>query len=116
MIISLVIIIMTLAVSKILRFLLNKLFSLSQRGRTTVKLLDSFIRYFAAILIVLLVLSAFGVSTITLLASVGILGLIIGLSAQSLISDIISGLFIVFEGDYEVGDYILLLKALEVSY
>ena len=46
--------------------------------------------------------------TTTLLASAGILALVIGLGAQSLIADIIAGIFIVFEGDYQVGDIVVI--------
>lgn len=82
---------------------------LSKRGKTAVQLIDSFIKYLTAIIVVVvLVLLVFGVDPLALFASIGILGLVIGLSAQSLISDIISGLFIVFEGEYEVGDYIVI--------
>lgn len=93
---------------KLLRYLITKILKTGKKGRTAAKLIDSFLKYLAAILIIFNVLKIFGVSTTTLLASIGILGLIIGLGAQSLISDIISGLFIVFEGDYEVGDYIVI--------
>lgn len=40
-------------------------------------------------------------------AGAGILGLIIGLGAESLIADIIAGIFMVFEGEYQVGDIIV---------
>ena len=43
-----------------------------------------------------------------LLAGAGIIGLIIGFGAQSLIEDIITGLFIIFERQYEVGDIIVI--------
>ena len=42
------------------------------------------------------------------LAGVGLLGLILGFGAQSLIEDIITGIFIIFEGQYGVGDVIIL--------
>ena len=45
-------------------------------------------------------LSTFGVDTSTLVTSAGILTLIVGLGAQSLVSDILAGLFIVFEGEF----------------
>jgi small conductance mechanosensitive channel len=48
------------------------------------------------------------VDPVALFASVGVLSLIVGLGAQSLISDIISGLFIVFEDEYEVGDIVVI--------
>ena len=91
----------------IIRVLFSKMFSNYKRAKTIIKLLTSFIKYLIAIIAILLILSAFGVDTRTLLASAGILGLVIGLGAQSLIADIIAGLFIVFEGDFEVGDIVV---------
>ena len=41
-------------------------------------------------------------------ASLGIASLIVGFGAQSLIEDMISGVFIIFEGQYHVGDIIVL--------
>jgi len=56
----------------------------------------------------MLILNAWGVDTTTLLASAGIISLVVGLGAQSLISDIIAGTFIVFEGEFEVGDIVII--------
>ena len=41
-----------------------------------------------------------------LIASAGVLSLVIGFGAQSLVKDIIAGLFIVFEGEFRVGDIV----------
>jgi small conductance mechanosensitive channel len=76
--------------------------------KTSFKLLDSFIKYASGIAIIFLILSAFGVNTTTLLASAGILGLAVGLGAQSLIQDIIAGLFLVFEKTFVVGDVVII--------
>ena len=51
-------------------------------------------------------LALFGIDTKTLLASAGILGLVIGLGAQSLVADILAGMFIIFEGEFQVGDIV----------
>ncbi len=75
---------------------------------TSVKLLKSLLKYVIFIVAILLCLSAWGVNTTTLIASAGILSLIIGLGAQSLIADIIAGLFMVFENDFEVGDIVVI--------
>ena len=53
-------------------------------------------------------LTILGVNTGAVLAGVGIVGLIIGFGAQSLIEDIITGTFIIFENQYSVGDIIVL--------
>jgi moderate conductance mechanosensitive channel len=53
---------------------------------------------------ILLVLNELGADVTPLLASVGIVGLALGLGAQSLVRDIIGGLFILLEDQYRVGD------------
>jgi small conductance mechanosensitive channel len=47
-----------------------------------------------------------GLNTASLLTSAGILSIVVGLGAQSLISDILAGIFIVFEGEFRVGDIV----------
>lgn len=94
--------------SKLLRLVISLFLSVSASGETAAKLITSFIDYIAAIIVIFLILLAFGIDSMTLFASVGILGLVVGLSAQSLISDMISGLFIVFEKSYKVGDFIII--------
>ena len=94
--------------SKLIRFLLSLLFTKNKKAATIVKLLNSFIKYLSVIILILIVLGTWGVNTSTLLASAGILALIVGLGAQPLIADIIAGLFIVFDDDYQVGDIIVL--------
>jgi len=105
---SVQIIVIAMLLSIAVRFLMKKLFARSNKAITIVKLLSSFIKYLIAIIALLMVLGAWGVDTATLLASVGILSLIIGLGAQSLVEDIIAGIFIVFEGTYQVGDIIVI--------
>src|SRR5262245_18377615 len=51
-------------------------------------------------------LGVLGVDTRPILAGAGILGLAGGLGAQSLVTDVVSGFFILFENQYLVGDYI----------
>ncbi len=105
---SIIIIIIVLVLSKLLRKLIHKTISSGNRKLTAAKLIDSFLKYFVAVLIILILLSTWGVDTGTLVASAGILSLIIGLGAQSLVSDIIAGLFIVFEEEYAIGDIVII--------
>lgn len=97
-----------LVVAIVVRIIMRKGFAKTNRGITIVKLLESFIRWVIAIVTVLALLSAWGVDTTTLLASAGILTLVIGLGAQSLVADIVAGMFIVFEGEYQVGDIVII--------
>ena len=56
------------------------------------------------IIILLMVLSVFGVDIRPILAGAGIIGLAIGFGAQSLVKDFVSGLFILIENQYDIGD------------
>ena len=76
------------------------------KGETICRMLHSFVKYFSCIIVLYYCLSLFGVDTKTLLASAGILTLVVGLGAQTLVSDILAGLFIIFEGEFQVGDIV----------
>jgi len=78
----------------------------TKRRRTIVEMILNFAKYIAIIAALISILGVFGVNVGAMLAGLGILGLIIGLGAQSLISDIIAGLFIIMEGSFQVGDII----------
>ncbi len=79
---------------------------LGARGETIGHLLLSIVKYGGTIGAVFYCLYLVGVDSGSLLASAGILSLVIGLGAQSLIKDIIAGIFIVFEGEFRVGDIV----------
>ena len=83
-------------------------FGITDKGKTLVNIINSLLKWVIIICFILWILSIWGVNTTTLLASAGILALIIGLGAQSLISDIIAGIFIVLEGEYFVGDIVVI--------
>ena len=102
--------IVTVAVllSLLLRFIMRKGFARSNRAKTIVNLLESFVKWVIAIVAIMMVLHAWGVDTATLLASAGILTLIVGLGAESLVADIVAGIFMVFEGEFQVGDIVII--------
>ncbi len=102
------IVIICICLFKLIKIIMHKGFGRTNKQITIIKLFISFLRWIVVIVAFLLILSAWGVDTTTLLASAGILALIIGLGAQSLIADIIAGIFIVFEGDYQVGDIVVI--------
>lgn len=80
--------------------------SLDAKGETICRLIDNFIKFATMIGLLYFALATFGVDTSTLVTSAGILTLIVGLGAQSLVSDVLSGLFIVFESEFQVGDIV----------
>jgi small conductance mechanosensitive channel len=78
----------------------------AQRARTLEPLLSSAIHYLVAFVVVVIILQEFGIDVRALMVSAGVLGLAVGFGAQSLIKDVISGLFILFENLIAVGDVI----------
>ena len=92
----------------IIKFILLSVGKKGLRAQTVTELLISTVRYLAVILAVVWGLSILGVNTTAVLAGVGIVGLVLGFGAQSLIEDIITGAFIIFEGQYNIGDIIVL--------
>ena len=79
---------------------------LGARGETVGHLMISVVKYGGVLVAIFYCLYLLGIDSTRLLASAGILSLIVGLGAQSLIKDIIAGIFIVFEGEFRVGDIV----------
>ncbi|MET0396944.1 MAG: mechanosensitive ion channel domain-containing protein [Longimicrobiaceae bacterium] len=79
-----------------------------QRTKTLLSLVRSIGIVVIVVLMVFMVLAALGINLGPLLAGAGVIGLAVSFGAQSLVKDVISGLFILFENQYGVGDVIRL--------
>ena len=79
---------------------------LDAKGETVGRLIRSFINYILIAVTIFLALNFLGVDTTALLASMGLLSLAISLGAKDIVADILSGIGIVFDGTYNVGDTI----------
>ncbi|MBR1847184.1 MAG: mechanosensitive ion channel family protein [Bacilli bacterium] len=88
--------------------LLAKITFESKKTVTVALLLLNLVKWVVAIASVFLIMGAWGADTTLMLASAGVLTLIIGLGSQALVQDILAGIFIVFEGDFQVGDIVVL--------
>lgn len=77
-----------------------------RRQRTIARLLQSVISYVVYFSAIIGILSSLNIKVAGLLAGAGIVGLAIGFGAQSLVKDVITGFFIIFEDQFGVGDYI----------
>ena len=73
---------------------------------TLLLLLRKFILTVLVVMVTLIVLSAMGIDIGPLIAGAGVVGLAIGFGAQTLVKDIISGLFFLIDDAFRVGDYI----------
>ncbi len=77
----------------------------SRRG-TLLLLLRKFVLVFLFIIATISILSALGLNIAPLIAGAGILGLAVSFGAQSLVTDILSGIFFLIDDAFRVGDYI----------
>jgi len=74
------------------------------RANTLIPLLQSVSKYVIYFISGVMVLRELGVDTTAIIASAGVVGLAIGFGAQSLVKDVLSGAFLLFEGVISVGD------------
>jgi len=79
---------------------------LAKRSRTLSGILSNIIGVIIVIVALFMVLSEVGVDITPLLAGAGVAGVAIGFGAQSLIRDILNGLFILLEDQYNTGDVV----------
>jgi len=106
-------------VSRIVLWLINRMIDrvTGQRGRrakklrirrtqTMARLLKNVNVYAINIITFLLVLGEFDVNLTPLLAGAGVVGLAIGFGAQTLVKDLIGGVFILMEDQFAVGDVV----------
>ena len=100
-----------LIIAALIRKLINVISrQFDSRVKTVGRMLESFVKYAAALTILYEALLHFGVDSKTLTTGTGLLTLVIGLGANNMISDVIAGIFIVFEGDFRVGDIVTIDK------
>ena len=97
--------ILVMQISNLLLLLPEKIKNNS--AKTALLLIANLVKYGAAIAMVIMCLAAWGVDTTTLVTASGVLALIIGLGCQTLVSDVVSGIFMLFEGDIKVGDIVV---------
>lgn len=81
---------------------------LAARTKTIASVLDNFATWAITITALVMILSELGVNVGALIAVSTVIGAAIGFGAQTLVKDLISGLFIVFEDQYGVGDKVQL--------
>ena len=77
---------------------------LVSRSATVASISNNFAPWAIAITTLVMILSELGVDTGALIAVTTILGAALGFGGQALVKDVISGIFIVFEDQYGVGD------------
>lgn len=76
------------------------------RIKTFVKIFDWMAAVFIFLTMVFLILEAFGISVAPLIAGAGIIGIAVGFGSQYLVRDVISGFFLLMEGQYRIDDVV----------
>lgn len=81
------------------------------RTATIGSVLKSLVSFVVLIWVILQTLGLLGVNVAPFIASAGIVGIALGFGAQALVRDFLSGLFMLFEDQYGVGDWVDLGEA-----
>lgn len=77
-----------------------------KRKTTIISLIKNIIKYIIAIIVIIMILNLYGVNTTSIIASLGAVSVIVGLAFQDIIKDFLAGLFIIFDNEYAVGDWV----------
>jgi moderate conductance mechanosensitive channel len=85
----------------------KKFYLEEKRARTLSAVLKMILRYAVYFIVVIMILQEFRIDTTSILAGAGIIGLAVGVGAQGLVKDMITGFFVILEDHYAVGDYIV---------
>ena len=80
----------------------------NKKRQSSIGLFEGLVKFLGVIVGAVWALGILGVNLAGIFASLGIVSLIVGFGAQSLIEDAVTGIFIIFEGQYQVGDIIVL--------
>ena len=103
----LILLLEVVAVLILLKLIIRIISTLSgTRGETVCRLLLNLLDYIAVVVFLFLALQYLGFDVTTLLASLGLLTFAISLGAKDLLTDVLAGISIIFEGSFQVGDII----------
>lgn len=91
-------------ISNIITKIMNKRKRKDKKENTVFNLIKSIIKYLIMIIVLLTILEIYGINTSKIIASLGIAGVVIGLALQDTIKNMLSGMFIIFDNRYNVGD------------
>lgn len=92
--------------------LIHKIFNFKKikirdgKKKTIVNLISNIVIIVIILIGILIILELYGIDTKSLIASLGVVGLVVGLALQDLLKDFIVGISIIFEGQYSIGDWV----------
>lgn len=77
-----------------------------KKVKTLLVLFNNIIKYTIVVIAILMILDIYKIDTKTIVASIGAIGVVIGLSLQDTLKDLFAGMFILFENQYRIGDVV----------
>ena len=102
----LVVLVLVFIITMLLELMLTRIKTKNGRVNTGITLVKSMAKYIGAFIALIWILTILGIDVNTIFASVGIVALIVGFSAESLIADVITGIFMIFENQFNVDDVV----------
>lgn len=106
---SLIIIVISYVVYKILRGIIDKSSKSSKvigKKLTYIKMFGNMLKYFFFVVTVLIILQIYGFNISSLLAGLGIAGVVVAFAVQDFLKDIIAGFNIITDNVFKIGDVI----------
>lgn len=108
---------LSIIVYVILKRIINRLINLKQtkleknsfnykKTETFKILVQNIVKYIIILFLILAILTVYGVDVTSVLAGLGIVGVVVGLALQDFVKDIIAGISIIIENQYAIGDII----------
>jgi len=100
-------IILGIVIYSIVKILIKKISNnkrMDKKKITIMSLVKNIFKYLIFIFIILGILNVYGVNTTSIIASIGVVGVIIGLAFQDIVADFLAGIFILFDNQYSIGD------------
>ena len=107
-----VILVGSLVVYNLGKIIIDKIFTSGKntyevkKRKTVISIIESLYKYALVIVMIIFILNLYGINVKSLVAGLGIATALIGLAFQDTLKDVISGISIIMENYYVVGDYI----------
>ena len=108
----LIIVIVCIILCSVSKKIITKVFSFKSKRindnkkKTIVNLINNILKFVLVIIAILMILEVYGIDTKSMVASLGVVGLVAGLALQDVLKDFIVGMTIIFEGEFLVGDWV----------
>ncbi len=106
------IVLVSFVIYLVLKSIINNVFRIrskyidKRKTKTINGLINNLIKYFIVVVDIVMILDIFGIDTKTLIASLGVVGIVAGLAVQDTLKDFVAGMSIILENQYRVGDTI----------